>query len=172
MQCELALINTSRKKKKTTLYSDRGTPEWVKKKKGINYKGDERKLLDVLDSDAISVDYISFKHASVINSNKSFLFSLLLNGCWWSGKNWNSWLIRGFKLHTAFQAPWAEDTKMDETWLQCSRGIRIRGLYCCGLGRISTLADVHTESYGNIERVIASPLGALTITISPKEEIT
>lgn len=85
-------------------------------KKGINYKGDERKLLDVLDSDAISVDYISFKHASVITLISPSFFFLLLNGCWWSGKNWNSRLIRGFKLHTAFQAPCPE--LRIQTWMR------------------------------------------------------
>lgn len=44
---------------------------------GIDYKGGERKLLDVLDSDAVNVNYISFKHASIIESNQSSVF---LNG--------------------------------------------------------------------------------------------
>lgn len=46
-------------------------------KNGIDYKGDERKLLDVLDSETVNVNYISFKHASIIDSNKKSVF---LNG--------------------------------------------------------------------------------------------
>ena len=81
--------------------------------------------------------------------------------------------------HSWIQAPYsfpdtlsrAEDTKTDETWLHCSWCIQFRGLCRCGLVKISTLADVHTKSYGNRERVIASLLGVLRITKSSKEEI-
>lgn len=66
----------------------------------------------------------------------------------------------------------AEDTNMDETWLQCSRGIHVRGLCCCGLGRNKHTSRCSHRVLWEHRKSDRSSLGALTITISSKEEIT